>query len=178
MRWNETQDKVKPAIPFLFAYDVAGAQSVVSAGMYYTWDTLKVHSSNFIAYASNNRITLDINSSGFFKVTFECSFITYDNDDDLTITSRIYKNGSKVAGSEVITSVTGGESQDDDIKNSITLTYILYLEKDDYIQIYGVSDANTAYTIANTSRLIIEFIPMLGWDNGSAGRGDNKKVLR
>jgi hypothetical protein len=71
-------------------------------------------------------------------------------------------------------SVTGGVSQDDDIKNCQSITYVIYLEKDDYIQIHTETDANSVYSMGETSRLIIEFIPMQGWNNSSGGRVDYK----
>lgn len=173
-RWNDFQNNIHPAIPYLFLYDEVGNQEFTTGGAFHVWDTLRIVSSHFSATADKDRIYLNTNSSGLFKVTFECSFITYDEDDDLLVTSSIYKNGSQLAGSKVMCSVTGGSSQDDDIKNCQTLTYIVYLEKDDYIQIQTETDANSVRSLADTSRIIIEFIPMHGWNNSSGGRADYK----
>jgi len=177
-RYNDLQNNLTPAIPFVFLYDIVGNQTFGTSGAFHDWDTVRVLSSHFDYTATKDRIYLNTNSSGLFKVTFECSFVTYDEDDDLLITSSIYKNGTQLGGSEVMCSVTGAASQDDDIKNSQTLTYIVYLEKNDYIQIETETDANTVYSIGNTSRLIIEFLPMYGWDNASGGRQDYKGVVR
>ena len=177
-RWNDFQNNIHPAIPFTFLYDKIGNQTFTSAGEFHEWDTLRIVSSHFNATAEQDRIYLNTNSSGLFKVTFECSFITYDEDDDLLITSSIYKNGSQLEGSKVMCSATGGSSQADKVKNCQTLTYIVYLEKDDYIQIHSITDANSVNSLAETSRVIIEFLPMFGFNNGSGGRMDYKGVVR
>lgn len=171
VRWKDNQNGIKAAIPYLFMYDVGGNQTFGTATeTFHEWDTIRVASSHFNVTAEQDRIYLNTNSSGLFKVTFECSFITYDEDDDLLITSTLYKNGTELEGSETMCSVTGGASQADKVKNSKTITYIVFLEKDDYIQVESKTSANEVISLGNTSRLIIEFIPMQGWNNSSGGR--------
>ncbi|MBU0598874.1 hypothetical protein KKF61_07890, partial [Patescibacteria group bacterium] len=55
-----------------------------------------------------------------------------------------------------------------------SISYIVYLEKGDYIQVYSIMGSEDSQTKPETSRLIISFIPMLGWDNSASGRADYK----
>lgn len=174
MRWRELQNGIKPAVPYLFLFDDTGNQTFTTGGEFHTWDTTKIITEHFTYTDDTDRVYLATQSAGLFKVTFECSFITYDEDDDLQITTQLFKNGSFLDGAQVVCSVTGGVSQDDKVKNCQSLTFIVYLEKDDYIQVKSTTDANSVDSLSDTSRLIVEFIPMKGWDNGSAGRTDYK----
>ena len=169
-RYNAFENNLTPAIPYVFMYDVAGAQVFGTSGAFHEWDIVKVKSSHFNATAEQDRIYLNTNSSGLFKVTFDCSFIGYDEDDDLLITSSLYKNGTVLAGAEVMCSVTAGSSQADKIKNCQSMTYIVYLEKGDYMQVKTETSANEVYSMGDSSRVIIEFIPMQGWNNSAGGR--------
>lgn len=173
-RYRAHLNNLAPAIPFIFAYDEAGNQVFDSTGANHIWDTIKIITSHFEYTADKDRIYLNLNSSGLFKITFNCSFISYDESDDTTITTEIYKNGNLLAGSAVVSSVTAGVSQDDDIKNCQSISYVVYMEKDDYIQIQSSTNANSVYSIADSSRIIIEFLPMKGWNNSSGGRIDYK----
>ena len=164
-RWNEVQNNLHPAIPFIFLYDDGGYQSFDTSGEFHEWDTIKVISPHFQYSEATDRIYLNTNSSGLFKITFECS---YNGNTGGATYTELYKNGSLLEGATVSTYCSGNE------QGSESLTYIAYLEKGDYIQIKTTASANSVTSISETSRLIIEFIPMKGWNNSSGGREDYK----
>ncbi len=169
-RYRQFNNNLKAAIPCIFAYDEIGNQLFDTTGAFHEWDTIKTKSSEFLFTADDDRIKLETNSSGLFMVEFDCSFLTYAEDDDLYITTAIYKNGTIESGGTSIITVTGGASQTSKIKNSQTIHFITYLNRGDYIQIKSTASANSVYSIADTSRIIITGIPMNGWDNNKAGR--------
>jgi len=166
-RYREYNNQVTPAVPCLFLYDT-GEQSFTSSGEFHIWNTIKIKTSGFQYTADDDRFSLLTNTSGLFMLEFDCSYYTVANDADLTITTSIYKNGVIVPGSTSITTVTGSGSPL--IRTCQSIHYIVYLKRDDYIQIKSTASANTAIQSGNTSRLIINYLPMRGWDNDKAGR--------
>jgi len=178
-RYRVHNNQITPAIPTIFLYDNDGNIEVTSSGIWLTWDTVEVKTSHFNYVADDDRIQLNTNSSGFMSIEVDCSFITYNEDDDKYVTVELYKNGSALNGSKTVTGITGAGSQTAYILNNQSLHYIVYLEKDDYLQVKASTSAGTAYTLSDTSRILITFIPMQGWNNSSGGRTDYKGgVLR
>lgn len=153
VRMRERNNLLKPAIPFLFLYDAVGNQAV--DGSFMTWDTIKIKTSHFIYTADDDKIQLAINSSGFFNLTFEASLsgsaVTY---------FYVYKNGVVVNESKGYATFADG----------VNIHLPIYLQKDDYIQIKGHAYSGSGDTVAYTSRLIMQYIPMAGWDNNKGGR--------
>jgi len=172
MRYRAFLKEIKPAIPYLFVYDAGGSQSFT--GVFLTWDNVEIKTSHFKYKVDTNRIYMNTNSSGLIKVSFETSLTGSGGEGRV----QLYKNGSAVDGS--ISHVYAGAIGQTDYKNIIVLNYTIYLEKGDYIQIYADTPAgNVPSTIANSSRLKLEFLPMQGWDNSTGGRTDYKGgVLR
>lgn len=153
----------KPSIPFVFLYDITGGQSFTTSLAYHTWDTEKIITSSFTY--NNGKIYLNTMSSGLYKVTFECS---YQGAGSGIARTRIYKNGTIEVGSR------GRVSFELAKRRYVSISYIVYLEIGDYLQIGADTSASSITTIAGTSRLIIEFIPMQGWNNSSGGRSEYK----
>jgi hypothetical protein len=175
-RYREQNNIINPAVPTVFLYDT-GEQSFTSTGAFHIWNTIKVLTSGFNYTADDDRITLLTNTSGLFLVEFDCSFYTVANDTDLYITTALYKNGVIVPGSTSITTVTGSGSPL--IRNSQHIHYIIYISRNDYLQVKSTASANTAVQSGNTSRLMINFLPMKGWNNDQAGRTSfNGGVMR
>ena len=170
MRYRELNNKVTPAIPYLFLYDEDGGQTFGNPGTYHTWDTVKVKTSHFIYNADDDRITFKSNTSGFYKIIVNISWYITDEGSD-TVTTKIYKNGSELTASRVIDFLITADTD----KASQSMTYIAYLSKDDYIQIFSESGGGNGFiTLSSASRLIIEYIPMRGWDNSNGGRIEYK----
>lgn len=167
MRYRALQNKITPAIPFLFIYDKDG--DIELDDVFLTWDTTKMKTSHFHYKSDTNKIILNTNASGLYKITFNCSM----DDGAAIVDFSVYKNGVAEEGSVVETYV--GDAGQNTMKNSVSLVYIIYLEKGDYIQIHGDSTgATNAHTMPETSRLVVEFLPMKGWDNNSGGRLEYK----
>jgi len=173
-RYRVNENRLRPAIPTLFAFDDVGSQTVNDSGVWLTWDTVKIKTSHFQYAIDDDKVELKTNSSGIFSVEVDCSFITYDNDNDKYITVELYKNGSALDGSKTATGITGAGSQTAYILNNQSLHYMVYLEKGDYLQVKATASSGTAITLSDTSRILMQFIPMQGWDNSSGGRIDYK----
>jgi hypothetical protein len=166
-RYREQNNEITPAVPTLFLYDT-GEQSFTSAGEFHIWDTIKIKTSGFHYVADENKITLLTNTSGLFMLEYDCSFYTVANDTDVIVTTDLYKNGALQDGGTIKSTVSGTGTPV--TRTCQTMHYIIYLKKDDYIQIKTTTSANTAIQSGDTSRLLITFLPMNGYDNGKAGR--------
>ena len=169
MRYQELKNNLKPAIPYVYLYDVGGSQTI--NGSYLTWDTIKTITSHFHYTVDDDRLQLKMNSSGLFRVIFETSL--YTTIAGAVAYFDIYKNGTIVEGSRTYISVVNSGQLS--YSQSGIITCVVFLEKGDYIQIKGdVVMESAAFTIANTSRLLINFINMKGWNNSAGGREDDK----
>jgi len=169
MRFREQQNNLKPAIPYIYLYGKNTVDTFTSIGQFHTWDTTKIKTAHFQYTVDTDKITLGTNSSGFFLIEFDCSFITYTNAW-IQVISSIYKNGTYVEGTESYCSIYAtilGPT----VYASQTIHAVVYLEKGDNIKIHTyTNNAGNTYNLGDTCRLIISFIPMRGWDNSSAGR--------
>ena len=166
-----------PAIPFIFLYDVEGDQVFTNAGQFHIWDFQQTKTSHFKYNLNDDRVYLHNNQYGFYEITFECSFITYANAT-ITLTTQIYKNGLAVTGSSVASAVTGAAGDVDLVKTCQSVHFIIYLKGTDYIQIKTITDsASDVLSIEDTSRLMIKFIPVRGWNNDAGGRITNRKGI-
>jgi len=167
---------VTPAVPCVFLYDT-GEQTFTTSGVYHIWDTIKIKTSGFHYTADDDRITLLTNTSGLFIVEFDCSFYTTANDTDVIIFTDLYKNGVRLDGGTCISTVSGSGTPIN--RTSQNIHYVIYMKKDDYLQVLTTTSTNTTIQSGNTSRLLINFLPMNGWDNNMAGRVSFKgEVMR
>ena len=166
-------NKLKPATPCVYLYDSQGGQSFDATGQFHTWDSTKIITQHFNYPSNKDRIILEVNSSGLFMLQFDCSFTSHEKDI-CSIATSIYKNGIQEEGTTCYTTVTINYDY------SISLNTILYLEKGDYIQVFTQTNQVDAITsIGNTSRLIVTYLPMQGWNNSTGGRIEYKGgVLR
>jgi hypothetical protein len=161
-RYREHNNYINAAIPYIFLYDDGGSQTIDDS--YLTFDTIKSKTSHFVYEEDDDRIQLSVNSSGLFEVTFEVSLtggasVTYFD---------VYKNGSVVEGARMYVSVYNPSQSNYDQSGSMTV--LVFLQKDDYIQIKGTSPVGSPSTRADTMRLIVKALPMKGWDNDNSGR--------
>ena len=168
MRYREFNNQIHPAIPYIALYDVSGSQAI--NGSFLTWDSIKSKTSHFLYSANDNRIQLALNSSGLFEVTFETSVCGYGNLAACYF--DVYKNGSIVSGGRAYCSPSCTEQNPR--PECVSITICIFLQKDDYIQIKGQDMEGLPTTVANTSRIIIKFLPMRGFNNSSGGRLDYK----
>jgi len=173
-RYKEYSNNITPAVPYLLLIDAEGYQAFTNAGEFHTWDTSIVQTNNFTFTVGTNKVFLDTNSSGLFKVTYNCSYGLGQGGGDV-ITTSLYKNGVEITGSRVQDMITIDEA---DIVSQSS-TFVLFLSKGDSVQVRTVVGVGTiALSQANTSRILIEFIPMHGGNNGSGGRVDYKGAIR
>ena len=165
MRYRNYNNDIHPAIPYIALYDEDGTQ--VINGSFLTWDSIKSKTSHFLYSADDDRVQLQLNSSGLYEVTFNVSLAGSD-----TCYFELYKNGTVISESRMfISPIMAGQTI---YTQSGSIKYVVFLQKGDYIQVKGTGVIDGASTIANTSRLIIKFLPMHGWDNSAGGRLDYK----
>lgn len=162
---------IQPVIPFIFLYDSGGGQTFDSSGEYHTWDSVEFKTSHFTYSADDDRISLEVNSYGIYAIEFDCSFFTTYNGN-VMVTTEIEKNGTTIDGSESVISVSGTGSPE--LRNSQSIHYVLRLNKGDIIKIKTTTDVDSVDTVIDTSRLIIYFIPVYGFNNSNGGRMEFK----
>lgn len=167
MRQREFNNDINTATPSILLYDVGGSQTINSSGVFLTWDNIKSKTSHFQYTINTDRITLLTNSNGLFKITVECSINDLSSSGRTTL--QIYKNGVVVEGTY--------SRSDTSSHTFVAITFYVYLEINDYIQVYAETNSGTSTTIANTSRVLIEFLNMKGWDGNTGGRLDYKGGL-
>lgn len=166
-RYRDFNKDLKPSIPFIFLVDGSGQRTASTSGSFLIWDTILMKSSHFHYEPSTDRIILNTNSSGIYKIMFEVSVQEQSAANESYW--WLYKNGEKIEESKSIC-----KSNDSNDAVHVAIFYYIFLEKDDYIQVEGEGDGGNCVTMANTSRISIEFIPMKGWDNSSGGRLEYK----
>jgi len=157
----------KPVIPIIQLYDRAGAQGFTNAGEFHTWDTIDFKTSDFHYAEDDDKIRLNVPSAGYYEIIFECSFMTYV-DGLSQVVSQIYKNGSGVTGAKSIV-CTSAAAQTPSSCGCCSIHFIEYLEARDCIQVKTTA-TNLNYSGGETSRLIIKFIPVRGWNNNAGGQ--------
>jgi len=168
MRYREQQDKLRPAIPYLYLYDKDGAQAFTDVGQFHAWDMTKIKTTHFQYTSDTNKIFLGVNASGYYLIEFDCSFVSYINGW-VQIISSVYKNGTQIEGTESYCSVYAAEQSPISYVCQ-TIHAVIYLEKGDSIKIHTITNnAGNVYNLPKTSRLIIHRISMKGWDNNAGG---------
>jgi len=161
MRYKEFTNTVKPSIPYFFAYDIGGGQAFGTDYSFHTYDTVIIQTSHFEYTADTNRIYLTTNSSGFYKITVQCSYSASANN--IYACSCMGKNGVSNDCSYTLADIGKND------KGELSAVCVIFLQKGDYLQIATKSNTGTLTTIANTSKIIIEGIPMAGYNNQSGG---------
>ena len=160
-----------PAIPSIQLYD-SSTQVFTTAGEFHTWDTVSFKTSDFHYVADDDRVMLHRPSTGYYEITFECNFIKSGDGLGIGI-CQIYKNGTAVPGAKAI-GCSYSSRQEVSSCACVTLHFNMYLNGRDYIQIKTTSSIDSLISSAETSRLIIKFIPTKGWDNSFAGNENYK----
>jgi len=162
---------VTPAIPFIQLYD-AGTQTFTNAGEFHTWDTISFKTSNFNYVSDDDRVIIKRDFYGYYEIIFECSFTKSGSGFGMA-TSQIYLNGVAVSGTKAVAcSYDTGQGQA--ACACMTLHYVIYLKRNDYIQIKTTASVNSLLSGVETSRLLIRFVSMHGWNNEMGGKLESK----
>lgn len=154
------------AIPHILVFDEGGGQTFTNANEAHTWDSIEYKTSHFCYVADDDRILFNKNSYGLFELTFECSFYTTYGGVVL-LTSQIYKNGNAITGAKAQITVCGGQVSQ---YQSKSIHFYTELKQGDYIQVRTQANTQFGTSIGETSRMIIKFTPIHGWNNSSGGR--------
>lgn len=167
-----------PAIPSILLFDDTGLQTFTSTGEFHTWDTQQHSTSHFRYKLDGDTVILENNQYNMYEVTFECSFFTQVSGT-IIIYSELYKNGTAINGSRTYTSSVGS-GQGTTTNGNVSIHFLLYLKGGDTIQVKTITNnAGATYSYTKSSRLMVNFVPIRGWDNSKAGRIEYKgSVLR
>jgi hypothetical protein len=164
---NRRNRTLTPAIPFIFLSDATGAQCFDATGGFHTWDTIAFKTSDFHYTVDDDRVQINRQGSGWYEITFEVSW--YTEQILREIKTDLYINGTLAINSHIHTYVTGAGGQPT-YRDQHVLHYIIYLTYKDYIQIKSTASASGVCTDPASSRLMVKFIPIHGWNNDAGGR--------
>jgi hypothetical protein len=159
-RYHEQQRNLKPAIPCLFLYDTSYID--LTASSYLHWNNILVKTSEF-TYTVNDD-TVFINSNGFYEIHVELSGKEWSGTVNNVVVS-IELNGIALAGGKSYIN-----TDNIDRRGTAKITYIKYLKRGDEIKIKAEPNSGQARSVEHTSRLLIKFIPIRGWNNKSGGK--------
>jgi len=118
-----------------------------------------------------SKIYLKRNMYGLFKVTLEVT-VEWETEEEGRVDFILRKNGGSAAidfDAQVALSGHLGSSSYQPA-NTVSLTYIIPLEKNDYIEIAYSRDGDEPSIIENGGRILIEFISTYGFNNNAGGR--------
>ena len=163
-RYREHQNTLKPAVPTFYAFDAEGGEQLNTIGINLTWDTVKIKTSEFEYTTDTDRIYMQSNTSGFYRITY-----------------KIIVGSSSVATNQIGAEITvNGESIDQSMSyealpfqsafTTLQAVTVVYLKKGDYIQLNGWTETGIVATEEFGAMILIEFIPMHGWDNSTGGQ--------
>lgn len=165
---NTRNRTLTPAIPSIFLTDIDGEQVFNNAALqYHTWDTVVFKTSDFHYTIDDDKVQINRQGGGFYEITFEVSWKTVQTLRD--IYTDIHINGAELINSHVHTFVAGASGQST-YRDQHVIHYIVYLNYGDYIQIVSRGGGTNVTTDPKSSRLMIKFIPIQGWDNNSGGK--------
>ena len=164
---NTRNRTLTPVIPSIFLTDTDGEQVFSTVGEFHTWDTVVLKTSDFHYIVDGNRVQINRQGGGFYEISFEVSWKT--TQILRQIWTDLYANGAKLVNSHAHTYVTGASGQPT-YRDQHIIHYIVYLNYGDYVQVKSQSSGSNVTTDPESSRLIIKFIPIQGWDNNSGGK--------
>lgn len=158
--------KPAPAIPFIFLHCLAD-ETITTTPTAINWAHAHFITSDFHYTAGEGRITMNRGSTGMFKLYAQIGAIKATGaPTELTIS--LYINGTL----QDCCTVHGGISAQE--HTDVTLIAAFQANMGDYIEIYVNVDNGTSTTESETARLIIEGLPMKGWNNNAGGKEHSK----
>jgi len=159
---------VNPAIPFIFVHGaIAGVVTDVATAM--TFDHTHFRTSDFQFTNGDCKVILRLNAnaSGIYKI-FACAGVEKKAGNPTILIMQLYVNGVAChCVSHGVVGVGAGHSD-------CVLIGAHHLYPGDYVEIYLSVDVGSATLEDDSARLMIEALPMEGWDNRHGG----KKRLR
>lgn len=152
-----------PAIPFIFLHGT-DAFNVTTTPTALTWAHAHNKTSDFGFVEGKTRVYVNRGNEGVYKFYASCgAFKATGNPTELVIT--VYINGVQCECATAHGSVGAGTEHGD-----ATIVFARELKCGDYVEIFISTDNGTVTTEEETARLIIEGLPMKGWDNNHGGK--------
>jgi hypothetical protein len=175
VRDRTINNEMTPAVPTLFIWSDEDQMIPQGADTVVTFNNVVIQTPHFSFKPGTGRVILESDSSGWFMVFFETSITTYDEPASDTLGGfRIFKNGVEIGEGMSYASTLYVPALQRGYVDYTGIKMPVYLEKGDYIDIRGRSLVGQMETIDHSTRLVINFIPMKGWDNSQAGRIEYK----
>lgn len=158
-----------PAMPVVFLHGIDGYE-ITSTPTPVEWAHSHFITSDFSFINNTTQIRINRGAKGrIYKITTQMSAErTGGNPDELVL--KIYINGVAQDCCEA-----HGAMSNTGVHGNITLVILIYANSGDYIEIYASVDAGTVETEPNTVRIIVEGLPIKGWDNNAGGSDINDR---
>lgn len=160
---NNRIRNIAPAIPFIFLHGT-DEQVITDVATPITWSHSHFITSDFKFIATGTRIIINKTFKGRVYRVFVQVGATKKAGAPSYIELKIYING--VAQPCCLTHGAIGSLGN---HGDAILGSAVYANAGDYIEVYARVDAGSATVEADTARIIIEGLPMMGWDNGAGG---------
>ena len=159
---NNRIREVAPAIPLIYLHGTDGA-TIGTTPTPLPWAHAHFITSDFKFIATGTRIIINKSFKGrIYRVIVQMG-AEKSGGNPTAIILQLYVNGVAVDCCTTHGAIAAGTHGD------ATLISMIYVNAGDYIEAYASVDNGTVTIEADTARIIIEGLPMMGWDNGSGG---------
>ena len=159
---NNRIRNVAPAVPFAYLHGT-DSFTITTTPTPLPWAHAHFITKDFRFADTNTRITINKSFKGrIYNVSAQFG-AEKASGAPTAIILQLYINGVAqdcCITHGVIAATTHGDA---------TLLTAIYANARDYIEVYASTDAGTVIIEPDTARLIIQGLPMLGWDNGAGG---------
>lgn len=152
-----------PAIGFIFLHGTTDLE-ITATPAAITWDHSHIKTSHFAYTDGGTKVTVNRGGAGIYMVYLNAG-IAKKAGNPVHSEFTIYINGVAqpcCTGHSIIGA--GAEHSDVALIVSVTLNY------GDYLEVYASVDAGTGNLEEDTARLIIEALPVEGWNNGHGSK--------
>lgn len=159
---NNRIRNVAPAIPFVYLHGT-DSFSITITPTPLPWAHAHFITKDFRFIATGTRVIINKSFKGrIYRVSAQFG-AEKSGGNPTSIILQLYVNGIAVDCCKTHGAIAAGTHGDAALITSI------YVNAGDYIEVYASVDNGTAIIEADTARLIIEGLPMMGWDNGAGG---------
>lgn len=156
---------VAPAIPFIFVH-AAASQVVTTTPTAIAYTHIHYKTNDFHFDANGTRMTLKrgIATSGLYMI-YASGGGNKATGDPAQLSIAVYVNGVVCEYAVARGLVSAGAEH-----AGATIITAIFLNVNDYVEIFVTVDAGTVILDSYSVRCIIEGLPMKGWDNNLGGK--------
>ncbi len=157
---------ISPAIPFIYIHGHDDATVTVTPTAM-DWSHVHFKNSALHFIEGETRITVQKGGEGLYMLYINGG-VTKKTGNPTICHFDLYKNGVIVEGASAHCMIGAGDEH-----SNVGMVVCFEAIVGDYIEIIYFVDAGTGNLEANTSRLILQALPMEGWNNN---RGSRKTI--